>query len=562
MPADADKVVITDILAEKDSIGITSKASEVTVEAIGKSNDHKAHGTVENAPGQKVENAQVTVGEGGKSLEVTIPEASGLRGQWVRVTYQVKLDNDKVGDIDDYNDDDIDVFDNKTVISDEYPNGNADNPSHDGVATSASYEVYVGEGDEPKYALEANTITVTPPVEGVSVEKSWTRDGESIDWPEGAEVTLAIGEGSETLDEVTLKAGAESAKFTGFPVYESKQYTVVEKDVKGIDAKSFKMTVNGDALEGYNVVNDITTTGPETGTLVINKTVGGDVSKSELENGAITFEVTTTVNGKKMWLGKDGKLVAEKATITLGEADGWTTKDGGKTWTKTWNRVTPSDYTVTETNAELDGFTLVTSKSTTKATAKVTAGSAVTANLKDVYKKQSDKPKPETTSVTVNKYLTGSTTYVSNAKLQIVDKSSGTVIASWTTSAASHTVSGLTVGKTYILKETQAPSGYTKAADVEFKVTTKDSLLIISGAKTSAGKANAACAGTKISLYDAKVGSITPRTPTKPATTAQTTNRNNPQTGDSTGDIIGILGLVSLAAIGLFEFARRRRAEA
>ena len=72
------------------------------------------------------------------------------------------------------------------------------------------------------------------------------------------------------------------------------------------------------------------------GDLIIRKTVGGDVTEEEIEKAALTFEVKTP-DGK--WLDKDGKVSDTKVELTLGEADGFTTTDGGKTWTKEFKDV-------------------------------------------------------------------------------------------------------------------------------------------------------------------------------------------------------------------------------
>jgi len=253
-----------------------------------------------------------------------------------------------------------------------------------------------------------------------------------------------------------------------------------------------------------------------------------------------------------MWLDKDGNLTATKTHLTLGEADGFKTTDGGKTWTKTFAKVAVGTYKVTETNTELDGYTFVSSKSTTSASATVTKDAAVTANLKNVYKEETNEEDEELASLTVNKYVTGTKNFVAGAKLTIVDKATGETVATWTTKRASYDLDELfEVGKTYILKETSAPSGYTKAANVEFKFTDVDTVKIVSGSKTSAKKTNATCSDSTLNLYDAKKSSSS-------SSTTRTTSHSNPRTGDDTAGTVGILSLVSLLSVGLFVFARRR----
>ncbi len=60
---------------------------------------------------------------------------------------------------------------------------------------------------------------------------------------------------------------------------------------------------------------------------------------------------------------------------------------------------------------------------------------------------------------------------LSGATLEIVDKESGEVMDTWVTDGEAHLISGLmTAGKTYILRETNAPEGYVIAEDQIFEV--------------------------------------------------------------------------------------------
>lgn len=59
--------------------------------------------------------------------------------------------------------------------------------------------------------------------------------------------------------------------------------------------------------------------------------------------------------------------------------------------------------------------------------------------------------------------------YVVGAKLAVVDMD-GNIVDEWTTGKEGHAVSGLEVGKEYILRELEVPSGYEKAEDMRFTV--------------------------------------------------------------------------------------------
>ena len=80
----------------------------------------------------------------------------------------------------------------------------------------------------------------------------------------------------------------------------------------------------------------------------------------------------------------------KQTDLTLGTGDGFKTTDGGKPWTKTFEKVETGKYVITETNSTLEGYELVSEQSTTEANATVTKGAEATANLKDEYTKESE----------------------------------------------------------------------------------------------------------------------------------------------------------------------------
>ena len=105
-----------------------------------------------------------------------------------------------------------------------------------------------------------------------------------------------------------------------------------------------------------------------------------DVTDEELAEGAIKFQVTTTVDGKTMYLTNDGELTETETTYTLGEDDTWAHEGGSLVWTKTFDKAPAGDYTVTETNSALkgSGYELVEG-SGQPASATVKAGEEATA---------------------------------------------------------------------------------------------------------------------------------------------------------------------------------------
>lgn len=76
----------------------------------------------------------------------------------------------------------------------------------------------------------------------------------------------------------------------------------------------------------------------------------------------------------------------------------------------------------------------------------------------------------EQTKVTLAKYDEDGD-LVPGATMQVVDKEDGSEIETWVTGNTAHDIVGkLIVGKTYILKELQAPDGYAVAEDIEFTI--------------------------------------------------------------------------------------------
>lgn len=83
------------------------------------------------------------------------------------------------------------------------------------------------------------------------------------------------------------------------------------------------------------------------------------------------------------------------------------------------------------------------------------------------------------TRLNVNKLEKGSRDYVKGAHMVVIEKETGKVITEWTTDGTTHEVSrnskdsdhgALNIDTVYILRELEAPKGYTKAADTEFVI--------------------------------------------------------------------------------------------
>jgi uncharacterized surface anchored protein len=78
--------------------------------------------------------------------------------------------------------------------------------------------------------------------------------------------------------------------------------------------------------------------------------------------------------------------------------------------------------------------------------------------------------KDEITKVDISKVDATDGKEIEGAKLTLKDKESGKVVKTWVSENKPHRIEGLEVGKTYILHEDLAPTGYEVASDVEFTI--------------------------------------------------------------------------------------------
>ena len=74
------------------------------------------------------------------------------------------------------------------------------------------------------------------------------------------------------------------------------------------------------------------------------------------------------------------------------------------------------------------------------------------------------------TSVKISKVDIADGEELEGATIQLIDKETGEVVEEWTSTNEAHEVTGLTTGKTYILRETVAPEGYGITSDTTFEL--------------------------------------------------------------------------------------------
>ena len=275
--------------------------------------------------------------------------------------------------------------------------------------------------------------TYTPGQTSVTVTKAWVdNDNKSNKRPSGINVQLYAGK-QKSGNPVTLN---EENKWTHTwnGLDEKKNGTTIAYTVKEVGTvEGYEASVSGNALTGYTITNTL-----KLGTLEIVKSITGDISDSALtaeQKAAMTFTVT----------GSDGY----SETVHYSDfADG----------KYTFQNLPLGEYTVTETNADMEGYKLTTTYSVDGG--KVTATNEKTASITITNDYTKILVKISKVDITSQKELAG-------AHIQILDKD-GNVVEEWDSTDKAYTIKGLKTGETYTLRETVAPNGYYRKADTTF----------------------------------------------------------------------------------------------
>ena len=267
-----------------------------------------------------------------------------------------------------------------------------------------------------------NTITGTTSVSGT---KTW-RVPEGTDLPESIIVILKRNDEPVARKKVTA-ADDWSYEFTNLPAYSEDGLT------------AYTYTVDEEPVEGY-----ITTV---SGTDLINTITSVKISKVDIADGEELEGATIQLIDKET-----GEVVEEwTSTNKAHEVTGLTT---GKTYILR-ETVAPEGYSITsDTTFELkeDG-SIDTEKTTT------TVSEEGVLLVEDTI-----------TSVKISKVDIADGEELEGATIQLVDKETGEVVEEWTSTNKAHEVTGLTTGKTYILRETVAPEGYSITSDTTFEL--------------------------------------------------------------------------------------------
>ncbi len=255
-----------------------------------------------------------------------------------------------------------------------------------------------------------NTITGTTSVSGT---KTW-RVPEGTELPESITVILKRNDEPVARKKVTA-ADDWSYEFTELPAYSEDGLT------------AYTYTVDEEPVEGY-----ITTV---SGTNLINTITG-----------------TTSVSGTKTWRAPEGTELPESITVILNR-NGSPVDSKKVTATDDWS------YEFTELPAySEDGSTAYTYT----VDEEPVEGYITTVSGTDLIN--------TITSVKISKVDIADGEELEGATIQLIDKETGEVVEEWTSTNKAHEVTGLTTGKTYILRETVAPEGYGITSDTTFEL--------------------------------------------------------------------------------------------
>ena len=142
---DADAIEFTDELVEE----LTFASDEVKV-TVHEENDHKPNGTVASLEAlEEVAKGDYTFTIEGQLLTVEIPDASELRGKWVKVTFDAKIKDEYKS---------LEALKQRSVEN----NGNVlTEEVHTGIPNEA--EMIIKVGNVGKHKIKTNPPTVIPP---------------------------------------------------------------------------------------------------------------------------------------------------------------------------------------------------------------------------------------------------------------------------------------------------------------------------------------------------------------------------------------------------------------
>ena len=281
------------------------------------------------------------------------------------------------------------------------------------LTASVYYNIVMTDIPEVESDVRALVVTNTYRVTSVSGTKTW-RAPEGTELPES--ITVILNRNDEPVARKKVTAADDwSYEFTELPAYSEDGST------------AYTYTVDEEPVEGY-----ITT-----------------VSETNLIN---TITGTTSVSGTKTWRVPEGTKLPESITVILNRndepvarkkvtaADDWSYEF---TELPAYSEDGSTAYTYTVDEEPVEGYITTVSET----------------NLINTI-----------TSVKISKVDIADGEELEGATIQLIDKETGEVVEEWTSTNEAHEVTGLTTGKTYILRETVAPEGYGITSDTTFEL--------------------------------------------------------------------------------------------
>ena len=281
------------------------------------------------------------------------------------------------------------------------------------LTASVYYNIVMTDIPEVESDVRALVVTNTYRVTSVSGTKTW-RAPEGTELPES--ITVILNRNDEPVARKKVTAADDwSYEFTNLPAYSEDGRT------------AYTYTVDEEPVAGY-----ITTV---SGTNLINTITG-----------------TTSVSGTKTWRAPDGTELPESITVILKRngspvdskkvtaADDWSYEF---TELPAYSEDGSTAYTYTVDEEPVEGYITTVSET----------------NLINTI-----------TSVKISKVDIADGEELEGATIQLIDKETGEVVEEWISTNKAHEVTGLTTGKTYILRETVAPEGYGITSDTTFEL--------------------------------------------------------------------------------------------
>ncbi|MBR3517390.1 MAG: hypothetical protein IKO10_13880, partial [Lachnospiraceae bacterium] len=271
------------------------------------------------------------------------------------------------------------------------------------------------KGDVTKEEAEgALQFTITTEVNGntnyVKADGSLTTEKTSIGL---SQFSYANNKWTLELDKLETGSYNVTETITDIDGYQLAGVSYQVGDNSETDGKTASVTVNKDAetTVAYTDEYERKVVVPDTGKLVITKTIEGYVTKEEAE-GALQFQITTMVDGQIHYVKADGSLTTEETTIGLNKFSYANDK-----WTLELDKLETGNYSVTETITSVKGYNLVSVSYTVggsdesdgkTASASVNKDETTTIAYKDVYEKEF--VMPETGKLVITKTIEGDVT--------------------------------------------------------------------------------------------------------------------------------------------------------